>query len=233
MTIHFEEYLKLMEEHPELFENEGEDIIRIITHRERIQEGEAKLKRELKRRNLPLSWSEIGILVDDPFFLIIRDLVEFPDGGIGGYIRFIHRAGLEGGQAVVILPVVGGKILVLRNFRHATRGWELEIPRGFGEKGISAEENAKKELMEETRLKARTLVELGILHSDTGAISLPVALFYAEISESDLKALELEEITSSALFLAPSEFEEMIRKGKITDAFSISAYAMAKYNSLL
>lgn len=226
-------YLRLIEKHPELFKNEGEGTLKVITDQNKIRREGSKLKKEQQKNNLPESWVDIGVLIDDPYFLVVRDLVEFPNGRMGGYIRFINRASLEGAQAVAILPVYEKKIIVLRIFRHATRNWELEIPRGFGEKGIPAEDNARKELLEETGLSANKLIQLGVLHTDTAARASPVLLFYAEVTESNVPRVETEEAISNKIFLTPAEFEDMIKKGKITDGFTISAYSMAKIWRLL
>lgn len=226
-------YLKLIEERPDFFNNKGKDSIRIITNPIRIQEEESRLIKEFRSQNLTESHGHIGILVDDPYYLIIRDLVEFPDGRIRGYIRFINKASLEGGEAVAILPVYKGKIILLRNFRHATRDWELEIPRGYGENGISAEDNARKELLEETGLSAHKLIRLGILHTDTAVRSSPAILFYAEIIKLKEFDLETEEVISNIILFSQTQFENMIKQGNIKDAFSISAYSMAKFEGLI
>ena len=226
-------YIGLIEEHPKLFENKEEGTLKIITDPERIKREESKLKREFRGTEFQESFGEIGVLVDDPYFLVLRDLVEFPNGRLGGYLRFINKASLEGAQAVAILPVYKGKIIVLRNFRHATRNWEFEIPRGFGEKGISPEDNAKKELFEETGSVPNKLIKLGTLHVDTAVRSSPVFLFYADVNEINSSIEEKEEVISGKIFLDQMEFEDMIKQGDIKDAFTVSAYSMAKIWGLL
>lgn len=226
-------YLRLIEEHPELFDNKDESTIRIITNSKKIIEEENQLLKNLRKESLPESYCQIGILVDDPYFLIIRDLVEFPNGRIGGYIRLINKASLEDGQAVAIFSVYKDKIILLRVFRHATRNWELEIPRGFGEKGISPEDNARKELLEETGFNADKMILLGTLQSDTALISTPVFLFYAKIKEINESMLGNDEVISGKIYLNLIEFEAMIKNGSIADAFTISAYTMAKLRGLI
>lgn len=233
MTVRLKRYLRLIEEHPEFFKNNKKDVIRIITNPIEIQEEESKLVEELHKKKFPKSYGYIGILVEDNYFLIVRDLVEFPNGKKGGYLRLIPKASLEGGSAVAILPVHEDKIILLRNFRHATRNWELEIPRGFGEKGISSEDNARKELLEETGLYANKLIQLGTLQIDTALRSSPVFLFYAEIKELKESTLDTDEVISGKIFLKQTEFEDMIKQRNITDAFTISAYCTAKLWGLI
>ena len=64
------------------------------------------------------------------------------------------------GAGVVILPVKDGKILLMHNFRHATRSWQWEIPRGFGEPGVSAEDQARAEVSEEIHAQVSELVQI-------------------------------------------------------------------------
>lgn len=234
MTNRFLEYLKLIELYPELFENKENGTLKIITHPKIIISEESKLKKEFLKNNSPEEWGDIGVLVNDPYFFVVRDLVEFPNGRVGGYIRFINRKSLEGGKAVAILPFYKDKIILIKNFRHATRNWELEIPRGFGEKNITAEDNARKELLEETGLSAKRLVLIGTLNIDTAArSSSPAYLFYAEVTELKSSISGSEEVISGTLCLNITEFEDMIKQGNITDSFTISTYSMAKLKGLI
>ena len=82
---------------------------------------------------MPTNWADIGVLLSDPYIIVLRDLVEFPNKEKNGYFRIINRADFNSSKSVVVMPFYDGKILLLRQYRHATRSWHLEIPRGFGE----------------------------------------------------------------------------------------------------
>jgi ADP-ribose pyrophosphatase len=176
--------------------------------------------------------NNIGVLLQDKYITFIRDLVEFPDGFISGYDRIINTAILyNGGSGAVILPVMNGKILLIKIFRHPTRQWSIEIPRGFGEAGLSPEEIAQKEISEEVSGKIRKVISLGILHNNTGLDGNNVHLYLADLVEvgDPRKAEGIDEI----LWVTVDEIEKMISQGQITDCFTISAYARAKLMGLL
>ncbi len=225
-----------MDKFPALFENpEGESVIKIITKLDVIKEEQSKLRAKLRDEGKPETWIDIGVLVDDPYFLVIRDLVEFPGGFRSGYIRFINRKSLEGGTGSVIIPVYQGQICLQRHFRHALRDWMWEIPRGFGEIGLSGFENAKKELREELGLVPSRLIPLGSGSPDFGASDDNAQFFLAEIEEvtENIPTEGYHEGISDRILVSVEEFERMIVKGEMQDSFSILAYTMAKIKGLL
>ena len=213
-------YFKLMKEHPQLFANpEEEGVIKIITGKEKIITLQSKIKREYKESGKKPEWIDIGVLAEDEWEYIVRDLVEHPDGRIGGYTRSISRISLHGGIAVVIMPVQGDKVLLLKHFRHETRSWNWEFPRGFGEPGLSAEQNAIKEIKEEVGLSPQKLLEVGRYPG--------IVFFYAELDEGKPQK-PADEAIQKIEFLNLDELENWIFSGQITDWFTIMAFLMVK-----
>ena len=157
-----DKYFQLMQEHPELFRNPNEEgVIKIIIDRERILQEQATIRKSLQAEGNPECWIDIGVLAEDSWSLIIRDLVEFPDGHVAGYVRWLNRRSQEGGSFnVVLMCVRGDQVLLIRKFDHDARDFGWEFPRGFGELGLSAEENARKELEEEIGIICATFHEL-------------------------------------------------------------------------
>lgn len=133
-------YLALMQERPDMFRNKGEEgEIKIIADENRILFEQKKIRAKLKKEGNPPHWIDIGVLVEDQWFYILRDMVEFPDGRVGGYVRWINRKSEEGGGFnSVLMCVQGDRVLMIRKFRHEERNWSWEVPRGFGEPGLSA-----------------------------------------------------------------------------------------------
>jgi ADP-ribose pyrophosphatase len=185
----------------------------------------------LTQKRLPLEWAKIGILLDDPYNVLVRDLVRFPDGQMRGYIRSITAASLRGGYGAVVLPVFEGKILLLHHYRHPTRQWHYEIPRGYGEPNISAADNARKEIKEETGGEVDDLVNLGEFYNNTGYEAVAVSLFYAKLKS--VGTANLNEGIESFVWLTVKELEEWIANEKITDGFTIAAYTKAKLKGLI
>lgn len=232
-TKHLElkmDYFSLVQSQPYLFDNENA-LLNIILDQKTITEWEAKKEAELKRKELPLEWAKIGVILDDPYNIIVRDLVQFPNGDMRGYGRSIASASLKGGKGVVILPEYEGKILLLHQYRHATRQWHYEVPRGYGEPNTSADKNAHLEIEDEIGGMISELVSLGDFYNNTGYESASVALFYAKLSSVG-KGNENEGI-DSFVWLSVKELEEWIANEKITDGFTIAAYTKAKLKGLI
>jgi len=225
-----EGYFDLMKSNPALFHNENFPF-KIITNPGAIARWQDQQRTELMRSGLPTNWSDIGIVLDDPYIIMIRDLVEFPGGKRGGYIRLISRADLKGGEGIVVLPLFQEKILMLRQFRHATRSWNLEAPRGFGTIGISSEENARKEIIEEIGGELLNLIDLGYYHANTGMESSKVRLYCGNLIS--IGEPDRQEGIDRIMPISLSEIEDMIRDGQITDGFTIAAYTRSKLLKLI
>jgi 8-oxo-dGTP pyrophosphatase MutT (NUDIX family) len=105
---------------------------------------------------------EIEILEPDMIFSnkyveIFNDRVKFPSGNLGTYIRINTSTN----RSVGVLPVTDeGNIVVIRNYRHAVRGWGIEIPKGAVEPNESNEDAVRRELEEETGYVCQKLIHV-------------------------------------------------------------------------
>lgn len=224
-------YQELMRRITSLFDNQQTAIF-ILTEENDVFEWKQKKQAELNAKGLPLSWAEIGVVFDDPYIIILRDLVEFPGGYRDGYIRIYNRAYLENGAAgVAVLPIKGDKILLIQHYRHATRSRHWEIPRGFGQPGVSAEIQAINEIREEIEGNVDTLIDLGILYNNTGLEGNPIHLFLARLKS--IGRMKTEEAIETYRWVSVAELEQMIARAEITDGFTLAAYARAKARGLI
>lgn len=231
MTHSWSAYKDLRQRVPSLFDNEQAAFF-ILTEDDEVFDWKQKKQAELTAKGLPSSWAEIGVVFDDPSIIILRDLVEFPGGHRNGYIRIYNRAHLEDGAAgVVVLPVKEDKLLLIRHYRHATRSWHWEIPRGFGQAGVPAETQALHEVKEEIEGEVETLLSLGILYNNTGLEGNPIHLFLARLAA--LGQMEAEEAIQAYRWVSVAELEQMIAEAEITDGFTLAAYARAKTRGLI
>lgn len=223
-------YLQLIRQHPEWFRNMGEaGEIKIITDEKRIRSEQRRIRRRLRREGKPASWIEIGILAEDEWFYIVRDLVEFPDGKIGGYLRWINRkSNEEGGWNVILMCVQQELILLIRKFRHESRSWSWEFPRGFGEAGLSAEENALRELQQEIGVSQVELIRMAYIPEGKGG----TAVFLAKIFSSSEILLDQHEGIQAYQWVSKPVLEEMIRQGYFQDPLSLWAYTLARISNL-
>jgi ADP-ribose pyrophosphatase len=173
-----EAYRALVQARPELFRNPDGAGFAILLGEAEIRQAEQHIAERLQKHGAPEEWAEVGVAFRDQYVLLLRDAVRFTDGSLGTYIRMVSPEDCFPG--VVILPVWQGKVLLIRHFRHATRGWHLEIPRGFGV-DRDAEVSARRELTEEIGAADIRLMSLGGIYPDAGADSSQVSMFYAEV----------------------------------------------------
>ena len=219
-------YLELVEQNPPLFENRGDaGEIKIITDEKRILAEQKIIRAKLKKEEKPSCWIDIGILAEDQWFYVLRDMVEFPDGKVGGYIRWINRKSKEGGgYNVVLMCVQGDKVLMIRKFRHEDRKWKWEFPRGFGEPGLSAEKNARTELLEEIGVSNAKLTCLTKIKEGKGG----TAVFLAEIPKGQKITLEIHEGIEKYRWVKMAKLEQIVKNGQLSDWFSLWAYTLAQ-----
>jgi ADP-ribose pyrophosphatase len=217
-------YLKLIEERPDMFRNTGEaGEIKIITDEKRILAEQKKIRAKLKKEGKPSNWIDIGILSEDQWFYTLRDMVEFPGGTVGGYIRWINRKSEEGGAYnVVLMCVQDDRVLMIRRFRHEERNWSWEFPRGFAEVGLSAEQNARKELQEEIGVSKAKLTCLTKVKEGKGG----TAVFLVEIPKGQKITLETQEGIAKYRWVKMAKLEQLVKKGQLSDWFSLWAYAL-------
>ncbi len=127
------------------------------------------------------SGRKIGIVYESRYHLMVVDVVRAKNGSLFAYERLMNRV-MRG--AVVIVPYYNGKYILLRQYRHALREYQYGFPRGFGEEGISAKENAGKELWEELGVQAEKWKSFGKIVPDSGAMSSKADVFLAELNEA-------------------------------------------------
>ncbi len=209
--------------------NPTPDCIEILCADDEIKEAQAGRARYLLQHDLPDAYAEVGVLHENEFFIVVRDAVRFPDQSLGTYIRIVMRD--ETSPGVVVLPVLNHRIVLVRHFRHATREWHLEIPRGFGEKDLPPAENARKELREEIGASVLRLEPLGQVHVNTGLTSEFAELFLAEIDA--VKQTDTHEGIRDTCLVEPEALENMIRSNEVTDSFTLAAFVRTRLKGLL
>ncbi|MFP5106935.1 NUDIX hydrolase [Neobacillus sp. C211] len=88
---------------------------------------------------------------------------------------------LDFAKGVCILPITADKeIICLKQYRHAIKSWQWELPAGMIDKESDAPlETAKRELEEETGNKAEYWLDLGSFYPSPGSTSEEIYLFAA------------------------------------------------------
>jgi ADP-ribose pyrophosphatase len=116
--------------------------------------------------------------------------------------------------AVAIAPVTaGGELLLVRQYRHATREVLLELPAGRLEPGETPLVAAQRELAEETCHRARDWRELATFFVAPGFCSERIFLFEARGLEPTPGRLDPDE-DLEVVSLAPEKVLEVARDAK-------------------
>ncbi|MEV4415042.1 NUDIX hydrolase [Catellatospora sp. NPDC049609] len=220
-------YDRLREQRPQLFENPPGAAFEIVVDPVLQQQVADDSAAKLGRAGLPEENGDIGVVYADRYLLLVRDAVRFRDGGLGVYIR--QMSPHEGTGAAVLPLLPDGRILLVSHFRHATRRWHWEIPRGFAEPGADGATTAAREVEEEVGAPAGEVVFLGALDTDTGAEVGGDEIYLAYLSQvpAERPAGATEEGIDQFVTVTPDEFTQMIRDGVLGDAFTLAAYAFA------
>lgn len=90
-------------------------------------------------------------------------------------MEIVHH---PGGAAIVALDA-GGRVCLLRQYRHAVRDWLWELPAGKIEEGEPPLETARRELAEEAGVKAAQWESLGSVLTSPGVFTERVHLWLA------------------------------------------------------
>lgn len=203
----WERYIKLQKERSYLFEDNG--LIHIVTDEEVIIEFQ-------KRNN-----RKIGVIYESAYNMLVVDLVYQEEGKYFAYERLVPA--VERG-AVVIIPIYKDKMILLNQYRHVIRKYQYGFPRGFAEEGLSAEENCKKELIEEIGARVCSSKYLGQVSPDSGVQGNMVSVYMCEISEYD-SSLHSEGICEILEF-TQEQVQDILKQGKITDGFTLAALTL-------
>jgi ADP-ribose pyrophosphatase len=120
---------------------------------------------------------------------------------------------------VSVLPVMDGKVGLLRLYRHAIGISTWEVPRGFVDAGESAEVSAARELDEEAGVRVRPegLESMGCMTPEGSLLAARVHLFVAHDCEP-LRPYQADELGHETLGWFPLEDAlAMAHRGEIED----------------
>jgi len=157
-----------------------------------------------------------AIVYEGPIFGIRRDEVIEP-GGVRATREVITHPG-----SVVVLPVLpDGRVLLIRQYRHATRQYLWELVAGRMDPGETPATAASRELIEETGFRARHFRVFLDVFPTPGFLEERMFILLAEgLAAGEAEPEEDEKIISRAY--SQRQLEAMIRTGKLRDAKSIA-----------
>lgn len=156
-----------------------------------------------------------------PWMEIIEREVEFAPGSP---VELYHAVGQQDYIAIVAVTP-GGRIPIVRQFRPALEQFTWELPAGLVDKGETAADCCRRELMEETGYPANTVHALGSFAPCTARLSNRVHSFFVETGprvegRAAEAGIELKLVT-------PAELAGLIRSGEFVLQLHIGAILLA------
>ncbi len=215
-------------EHPDRFLTPAGGV-EIITDLGEIKAIENHMGESYAAKGWPRAWAKVGLLYEDPYLLLLRDAVRFPDGTPGVHHRVLRHT--SGPSGVAVLSLLGNQIVLVRHFRHPTRSWQWEVPRGAIDPGEGAEISVRRELAEEISGEVLNVVPLGRMHGSTGFMGMTVALFAAHLGR--IGDVARSEGIAGLRLVGITELETMVRNGEITDSFTLGCILHARLKGVI
>jgi ADP-ribose pyrophosphatase len=156
------------------------------------------------------------LLFQGRVFALKRDEVAEPSGLVATREIVVHP-----GSAVVLPVLSDGRIVLIRQYRHAAGQYLWELVAGHRDPGESFIESARRELEEETGYRARKLTKLLGIFPSPGLLGERMEIFLAQgLTKGAARPEDDEKITQQIVTLV--EAKAWIRSGKICDAKSIA-----------
>ncbi len=160
-------------------------------------------------------------LYSGPLFSVRRDRVQLPNG------RAIDLEIVDHPPVVTIIPLAqNGDIWFVRQYRHATGGWLLELPAGRIDLDEDPEKAAVRECREEIGLSPGELTKLGSFFQAPGyTTEINHVYLGRDLTPSPLEP-DLDEALE-AVNLPPSAIMNLMDRGRIRDAKTLAGLFLA------
>jgi ADP-ribose pyrophosphatase len=156
------------------------------------------------------------IIYKGPVFGVRRDEVREPGG-----VRTVREVITHPGSVVVLPVLADGRILLIRQYRHATRQYLWELVAGRIDAGENVRQAAARELIEETGYRAQRFRVFLDMFPTPGFLEERMYVLLAEkLTPGEAEPEEDEKITAKAF--APAALERMIGRNELRDAKSIA-----------
>jgi ADP-ribose pyrophosphatase len=158
------------------------------------------------------------IVYDNPWIGLTEYQVINPSGNLGiyGKVRFKNFA-------IGVVPLDSEmNTYIVGQYRFALSQYSWEIPEGGGAFDVDPLESAKRELLEETGLKASRWTEIQRMHLSNSVTDELSIIYLAQ----DLQQFEPEPEDTEQLVIKKVPFDEVYRMvcdGEITDSVSVAA----------
>ena len=156
------------------------------------------------------------LLFQGRVFALKRERVAEPSGLVATREIVVHP-----GSSVVLPVLPDGRIVLIRQYRHAAGEFLWELVAGHKDPGESFAQGAHRELEEETGYVAGKVTKLLEIFPSPGLLGEKMEIFLAEgLTKGRARPEDDEKITQQIVTL--DEAKAWIRSGRIRDAKSIA-----------
>lgn len=179
-------------------------------------------------KEIEINGDKYGICYESPYNLLVVDPILHNNTTVFPYERILSP---KDNDSVVIIPQYKDKLLLLKQFRHSIRDFQLCFPRGYAEDNETPVMSAVRELREEIGIESlcRPMC-IGEIYADSGLAGNKVSVYIIELDsyteDSTLVTEGIEKINA----VTREELEILIKNGEISDGFTLSAYTLYTYN---
>lgn len=137
-----------------------------------------------------------------------------------GDVEYKREIVVHQGSAVIVPVFDDGTVALVRQYRHAAGGYQLELPAGGIEPGETIEQAAARELEEEIGFRAGKIEKLTEFYVSPGFLTEKMYVFLATELTATVQSLDDDEIVE-IVRIPLADAVEMARDGRIEDAKTI------------
>jgi 8-oxo-dGTP pyrophosphatase MutT (NUDIX family) len=159
---------------------------------------------------------------ENPWMTVREDTFRRDDGSTGTY------GVVDKPTYALVIAAEGDRVHLVEQFRYPLGARRWEFPQGTapGREEVEPAELARRELREETGLRAGTLIALGTLDVAPGMSSQRGNVFLATDLTVGPPERELEEQDMRSAWWTRHELDDAVRQGRVSDSQSLAAYAL-------
>jgi ADP-ribose pyrophosphatase len=157
-------------------------------------------------------------LLKTSIFTVTEDRANDPEG------FEIKRAIVQHSGSAVMMPMDDkSRILLVKQYRLPARQYLWELPAGRLDPGETVLQAAKRELREETGMKAGRWTKLASYYASPGFLAEKMTIYLAQgLTEGEQQPMEDERIEMK--WFKPRELDDLISKGEIQDGKTIIGF---------